>query len=439
MLAMLACLMAPSSHGAETEAATNKALAQLSEAFYRQVYREASAGAQFKSGDIKALSSHINTLIKTGQGSLAAATLVNNLATALQHTDSRRSPFLMSVLLQYYLLDSAEQLADAVFNSGNTYASSRVHYRLALHYFEHDAIDQAIHHLTSIEAEGALTKKEQDYATVIFGISLQRVKKHREALKIYKKIEPESYYYSYAQLNSAVAFIRQGWWTDAQIAIERAIAADTPDELRDMNNRLLIVLAYSQLKNEFYRNARNTFRKVSLDSSYVHRALLGMGLSALSQKDYMGAVNAFARLKQMESHELTAMEAHLMVPYTYNQMGEIDQAAVNYAEAVAYFDNKKRYYDVQLLNLQRADNSETIDYWWDSVAASQKIAYRHIQGLSKTPISEKKIQNQLVQLSARIKSRVTQQVTAALQEKIAYIESYTSQSQFGLAKLYDNQ
>src|SRR5690606_31020616 len=183
--------------------------------------------------------------------------------------------------------------------------------------FERKAWDKAQQYLSAIEVQNALTKAESDYTSIMRGIILQMHKKHRESVKHYDSITDTSDYYTYAQLNKAIAFIRQGWWTDAHIAINDALKKNTPKKLTELNNRLYLVLGYSQLQHEFYRDARQTFRNIALDSQYVNRALLGIGLCALHQGDFVGALNAFKLLQSKQQDDIFVTESYLLLAFVY--------------------------------------------------------------------------------------------------------------------------
>lgn len=363
---------------------------------------------------------------------LANTSLINN------NIDSEYSAYFVRILLKNGLTSSGKQIANYAIENGNFETGSKMHYELASHYFNQNNLDLATKHLTSIEEREALTEKQQDYATLIFGVSFQRNKKHREAINIYNKIEKPSYYYSYAQLNSAIANIRQGWWTDAHIAIENALATEIPSELGEISNRLLVVLAYSQIQNEFYRNARKTFGKVSLDSVYVDKALLGMGLCALNQKDYIGAINAFSRLKQRSNDDaLSVMEAYLLVPYSYDRMGEIDKAAEGYADAISFFESKIFLLDAQLLSLTQTGSIPLSPLLKQALPKNIVHMKERLDALDES--ANTKIADQIKSVKSQVNSDIAHKLKRIIQEKNGSIKSYISQSQYGLAKLYDNQ
>ncbi len=412
-----------------------KEVAVLSHLYYQEAAKELK-GTFYIKRSVKALKSTIINLVNNNQHALANAVILANFPLIKKHIDSREMPIFLAQLLKHNIWKSADNLAQHGLNNGRYFSQSKIHYLLAEYYFSQNNIDKTVEHLTSIESSKPLSKKERDYATLLFGISLQKKKKHREALKIYDKIIPESEYYGHSRLNIATAHIRQGWWTDAQIAIEEALQQKAPESQKEINNRLLLILGYSQLQHEFYRNARKTFRRVSLDSQYMNRALHGIGLCALSQKDFPGAINAFSHLQTIENTELPTLESYLLVPYTYNRMDNLDQAAAGYSEAIAFYEIKTRELNAQV-DAIRENLSAPIQP--DMLALLPDIEIQTHQMLNELDIeqSHHTTQKKIRELKAKLNRHLATKVIGALQKKSENLKSYLSQSQYGLAKLYD--
>ncbi|MFL0799658.1 MAG: hypothetical protein K6L80_04345 [Agarilytica sp.] len=418
----------------EFEALQNE-VAVLSHLYYQEAAKELK-GTFYIKPSIKALKSTVINLVKNNQHALANAVILANFPLIKKHIDSREMPIFLGQLLEHNIWKSANNLAQHGLENGRYFSQSKIHYLLAEYYFSQNHIDKTIEHLTSIESSKPLSKNERDYATLLFGISLQKKKKHREALKIYEKIVPESEYYGHSRLNIATAHIRQGWWTDAQIAIEEALQQKTPESQKEINNRLLLILGYSQLQHEFYRNARKTFRRVSLDSKYMNRALHGIGLCALSQKDFLGAINAFGHLQTIENTELPTLESYLLVPYTYNRMDNLDQAAAGYSEAIAFYQIKTRELNAQIDAIRENLEAPIKE---DMLALLPEIENQTHQMLNEldTEQSHRATQKKIRALQSKLNRHLAIKVIGALQIKAENLKSYLSQSQYGLAKLYD--
>src|SRR5690606_34030548 len=117
----------------------------------------------------------------------------------------------------------------------------------------------------------------------------------------------------------------------------------------DLDNRIYTLLCYSQIQFGFYRDARESFRKVDLDSHYFNKALLGLGVAALYQKEFASALQAFHRLKNQDDIDMSVVEAHLLFAFTLRQLNMINESELAYQAAVDYFskilnsDEKKFY------------------------------------------------------------------------------------------------
>lgn len=404
--------------------------------FYRE-YLKSNNNRSYRKKSLRDLNKHVKAALAKQKFDTAEVLIAANQNLIESNLDVEYIRFLLKTVVEQNAWYSIAGLTDIIENSGDDYLLSNLHYQLAIFHKERGALDKSLSHLSKISSSDALTQSEQDYATIIFAIGLQAQKKHRESIKFYDKISKESGYYTYAQLNKAVAFIKQGWWTDAHLTIEDAISNTPPEHLKSLNNRLLVVLGYSQLQHEFYRNARATFRRISLDSEYVNRALLGIGLCAMHQNDLAGAVNVFTRLKKQTSIELPVAESHLLIPFLYDKMQQKKQASIHYREAVEYFDQQVGSLTRGIESLESTGNLKTSIF--NEEARQPDYRQKNIRNLNNmlslwenSPLS-RDIRSLLKQYDSANNAKTLH----ALNQKSTQLKSYQSQAQFGLAKLYD--
>ncbi len=306
--------------------------------------------------------------------------------------------------------------------------------------------------------QGALTKIENkflppgdaEYAVFLRGFALQQVKQHRPATDIYRTISSASPWYPHARLNEGIAYLRQGWWSEAHLQFHKAIAASADAGDDELENRLLVVLGYSQLHFEFYRDARETFRKVNLDSIYAQRALLGLGLAAAHQTDFQGALNAFLRLAGTGALNASVDEAWLLVPYAYEELGQRALALESYEKAKSRY--RQRLVDVEksmdsvgsntlpileklALYRKPADETAPVER---PVPAFIEENFRLLQSL-QTLAKARHLSMSADELLARYERWINQALRNALEEQKDTLNGYQSQVQFGLARLYDDQ
>ena len=200
------------------------------------------------------------------------ALITNNLALIENNTDIPSITYFIALLLEHNEWNSATALFKTIQQNSNKIIISNAQYAFAKYYFKRQKWKQTLDYLEGILTD--IVTNDAHYALLIKGISLQKLKKHRAAIKVYESIPNTSKYYAYATLNKAVAYIRQDWWTDAHLAINEILQQHREKVSNEMANRLFVVLGYSLMRKEYYRNARDTFRHVNLDSQYANRALL---------------------------------------------------------------------------------------------------------------------------------------------------------------------
>ena len=293
-----------------------------------------------------------------------------------------------------------------------------------------------------------LSPENAAYAYLLKGSALQHLKKHRLAIKSYKKIPGESQYYGYAQLNIAIADIRQGWWTDAQTTINELIKNSDKDNSDELTNRLYLVLGYALLQKEYYRDARNAFRHIGLDNRYTNRALLGIGLTATSQGDFVGGLNALTILKDKETFDLSVDESYLLVPYVYEKLQQELTVTASYTEAMAYYQRR-------INNLENISNQHTdfLSTQYNERTGSLLIENNSLDYSKRYPESFINNYRLLIdylsvtrdlKLKLRVEALITKHdavfqeiIRDLLEQRKEYLKSYLNQSRFGLARLYD--
>lgn len=411
---------------------------ELSQRYYLNVSH--SIANKTPATSLKALIKTVEALEASGDITRAIATVIDNNAILVKYSSYKEINDIIEFLLRHDLITLAQEYYQLITMSADVYVTSKTDYLFARYYFNYQDYLTTIRYVTSISLAEVLSEEQKDYTTLIFGASLQEIQKHREAIPILQKIPPNSIYYPYAQLNIAIANIRQGWWTDGHLAIKNALHSTAREKNNDpinneLKNRLHLVLGYSQFQNEFYRNARDSFRKIELDSIYINRALLGLGLSALSQKDYHAALNAFTYLKNSKTADLTHAEAHIMLPYTYEIMGEIEQATILYTESIAFFEKKVLDLSHKKLQLNNLSAKElTMECKKHNKATGQMLS---VTQFISTEANSDELRFKANNILHKLQDTCATMSNHANATMIENIQSYQSQSQFALARLYD--
>ena len=252
----------------------------LSSEFYQNTSSYSDTSRQ-KITDINQLLIKVNKL-NTANDSITAIQLIHfNLATVKDNLDTKAVFSIIELLLDKNEWNLANSLFQTIKDDGDKSLLATVQFLFAKYHAKRNEWKQVNKllegHFTELSEENAA------YAYLLNGSALQHLKKHRQAVSNFDKIKATSQYYHYAQLNTAIANIRQGWWTDAQVKIRNLIKVYNKSNEDELTNRLYLVLGYALLQREYYRDARDAFRNIGLNSRYTNRALLGIGLTATSQ------------------------------------------------------------------------------------------------------------------------------------------------------------
>lgn len=392
---------------------------------------------------IKTLLRQVERADQENNVELTVGLIAANLHLLQKDFDAEAAQRLTRLLLKHHAVGLANEVLEITRQGNDDYALARQDFEFAKYLAAHENWQAALSHLNAIDIANTLPRDTADQAFILLGAALQDQKKHRDAINYYERIKPESPEYRVAQLNLAVAYIRQDWWTDTHIAINRALKKN--DNKKDeLTNRLYTVLGFSQLQHGFYRDSRESFRNVHLKSIYSNRALLGLGLAALHQEDFIGALNAFNHLKQRDANDVSVSESYLLSAFALMQLKQSKTASASYTEAITFYEQKSAYYQALISTLN--DKAKTL-----SARQQQDIKREAVGSLRIVKLASQ--QEQLEQLAAHPLSTATKkavdqiefliaqeyraQVQQLLTHKQAAIDSYLSQARFGLARLFD--
>jgi hypothetical protein len=448
LILLLIALFGASQASASADSSTIQKLEEDYRRISTQAYQELAGSSpelKLQRKNIKALLEQIDRADKNGNAGMCAGLVIANMNTIQESIDSEDVQTIVGILLKHHAVGIAEDVLALAKQSYNDYAQARIHFELAKYLAAHHQWSDAYNYLKAIDISTTLSRDDGDEAFIIFGAALQQQKKHRESVEYYSRIKPESIHYRHAQLNTAVAYIRQDWWTDAHIAIKNALK-NGPRENDELANRLYTVMGFSQLQHGFYRDARESFRNVSIKSFYANRALLGLGMAALHQEDFIGALNAFAHLKKKDDADISVAESYLLSAFTLVQLKQDKTASASYTEAITYYEQKSAHYDALLKALASGHRQlndaqrERIHHEAAQDPLLLALARKHnnLQQLLTRPLSNPTTQR-LKELTNRIANAHAEVAREILTQKQSAIDSYLSQSRFGLARLYDAQ
>ena len=375
--------------------------------------------------------------------------ITRNIDLVKKNIDHESFVYYINILLENNEWRTASNLLEYILVESDKSLASNIKFIFAKYYFNKGNFKKSLELLKGINQH--LSVNNGHYALIMMGVILQKQKKHRESLKFYEKIPTTSKYYGYAQLNKAIVYIRQGWWSDAHIIINNSLK--TPKNKQRFSsefvNRLYLVIGYSFLQQEYFREARESFRNVQTQSIYANRALLGIALSAANQGDNTGALNILNVLQKKNLNILPVEETYLLLPYIYERIGQHKTASASYSIALNYYQKKisklkgviKRIQlnDLSTLNLE--DNKLKISDFEFQISNKQAIQLlknkKHLTRLINTT-SNPILTKQVSSLETKYNHLLSGIASKKIKERISFLESYQNQSQYGIARLYDN-
>lgn len=396
--------------------------------------------------DIEQLQSTVKQHSEQNRPIQAIELLYANKETLNSHIDHRSIFYFIELLLSQNEWHLAKQLYEDIQYEGDRSLTATVQFLFAKYHAQrhewvqvHDLLDGQFSELSADNAA---------YAYLLHGSALQHLKKHREAASSYSRIPPSSRFYYHGQLNTAIANIRQGWWTDAQTKINQLINSTTRNNSDELVNRLNLVLGYSLLQREYYRDARDAFRRIGLNSRYTNRALLGIGLTATSQGDFVGGLNALSILKEKKTSDLSVDESYLLIPYVYEKLQQELTVTASYSEAMNYYQDRIQHLSSIGQRRISLDNTEYDEATSSLIINNNSLNYTRYYpqsfiknylrlGEFNAQAPQKRLRNKIQVLLKKHEQVFNGIVTNLLDIRIKYLKSYLNQSRYGLARLYD--
>lgn len=404
--------------------------------------------ARFTSVD--ALANALQHQLEQDSTQQAVLLIFNNLALVEKHINSRAAIRVIAILLEANEWQTASRLLTLARQESDRAVISNMSFAFARQHFYRGRWREARDMLAAIERD--LPPEDLHHALLMQGIAAQKMQEHRQAIDIYAKIPASSRHFQAAQVNLAVANIRQDWWTDAHEIIDKLLQA-RPGATRDsQTDRLHTLLGYSFLQQQYYRNAREAFRNVSRDGPYTNRALLGIALCAANQEDYIGALNAVRILKDSALIDLPVDEAHMLTAYFYEKLQQFATASAGYTDAIAYYE--QRISRLAGLSVSEADIALRINHRTDDTTIRVDKELLDLGGLLPAAffdnlrrlwsyqaymaaMQEPALKHEFTTLQDAYRQLLGEAVREALRVRANQLTSYMNQARFGLARMHD--
>lgn len=421
---------------------------EVSGASYKSMVSE-NVECHDRFNSLKELNSATVKLQKLNKNTLGVCLIENNIDLVKSKIDSKD----VFVVFKYLLENNYRTLADELFivakQDGDKSLISNISYIYAQYYEKRKDWNHVLQLISNNYND--LAFEDANHARIMAGVALQKTKKHRDAVQLYLKIPENSTYYAAASLNVATAYLRQDWWTDAHLKINEIISNKKIKIHAEMINRLHLVLGYSLLQKEYYRDSREAFRNVEINSQYSNKALLGIALTATSQEDFISALNAINILKKSNKLDLSVDESYLLLPYIHEKLKQNVAASASYNAAQEYY--RSRIHDINskiventisrdisevVINDDLVINNNVIKYT-DEYPLSFIEIYNTIKNIKQYTknTTNNLIKNNISVLSKRYEDVSKIMIRTLLNKRIEQLNNYMNQSRYGMARLID--
>jgi len=427
---------------------TDLAHQAFSKNFHQKLSQE--KGNSSTSHTMASLEKAAQLLITNKDAVMAVNLIISNMPLLEANYDHPKTVQFIEILLAQNEKGSAEVLYDLIKEDGDQLLFSNSSYLFSTFEFKRNRWKRALEYLSNSTAD--LATRDYHSALLMKGISQQRLALHRSAIETYELIPPSSSEYLVARLNLAISNIRQGWWSEGHTIIERALSDPKIQKNREAVNRIYLILGYSLIKQQYFRNARDAFRHITIDSKYTNRALLGIALAAASQEEYSDALSVIATLKEKQSYDLPTDESYLLSPYFYEQLSRSATASAGYFEAITYYQERIEAIKAAIHadtspREYLSDAAETIYVNNIPVKISPDVPqflidnYRLLDSYSLhvKNINNKALTEAFEQLKEKYEATITKMVDTILEQRVVHLNSYMDQARYGLARLYDSK
>ncbi len=441
---LLVCLLPATWLRAETPPSLSKELKQLDQRYrelsselYQNYVGPDGSGMEAVSGPmrLKTLGGPIQFEIKVRkylekeEPIQAIAEIYQNKELVLKKVRRGAIMSFIQLMLDHNEWQMANELYEHVKKTGLEFQATNTAYMFAKFHFRRNEWRLCLSALQQISKK-KVSAAHMDFYNLMYGVSLQQEGRYADAIEYYRLITPASEYQLYATLNEMASQLsRDGALAQAK-QLQTHVANEAlpmPNEMRDY---LALMAGYHFLENEDYPAAREAFGQISVKSRYFNRALLAV---------------AFAATKQGLSTDLAVDESHLLTAYILAKSRRLQAASAAYSSAMDYYveriKNVDNFLDIELdsesvfglasdINLIREfpqarslfDNMKNLGVFLvrSDQFAKDRDFYQRIRALytDYTVIVEEMVKVYMI-------------------ERRQYLNSYLSQSRFGLVQMHD--
>ncbi|MGI9290546.1 MAG: hypothetical protein ACR2QG_04610 [Gammaproteobacteria bacterium] len=281
--------------------------------------------------------------------------------------------------------DAAKQFEAILANAEDSAIRDKSRFYLGRMQYQRGYFTEALNQFAAIEGElpAHLESEQMNLQAQVF----LALGENQQAVDLLSDFESTENWAHFARYNLGVALISQG---DAEqgaaLLDEVGMIRVRDEELLALRDRANLALGYLYLQAGSESDARRSLRRIRLQGLSSNKALLGTGWADASANDYRQALAAWLELSDRNVLDSAVQESLLAVPYAFNRLGAIPQAAQYYARAIDVYDAEISRLDAvldndagshSLIDLLTSMGANESGWYWqlDAVPADAQTRY----------------------------------------------------------------
>lgn len=427
---------------ADLERLDNRFRAFSSELYQNYVGKN-GRGAEVIDNPVR-LETRVRALLAQGDQLGAIATITRNKALVLSRVNRNVVEGFIKLLLDHNEWQLANELHAHIKDSGLGFQVINVNYVFAKFHFRRSEWALCIKALQKI-SRGRIASANMDFYNLMYGISLQQVGRYEQAIKYYRLVTPASGYRGYSELNETSSRLNQKSSLEQIEMLQSQLTNKAMPMPHEVSDYLSLLAGYHFLEKGQLEAARAAFGRVSTRSRYFNRALLGVAYVVSQQKDYSRALSYALMLKKKDSTGLAVDESYLLSADILSKSQRLKMASAAYSEAMEYYGDRIQQID-NFLGAEMGSDAvfelvSDIDLMHEYPEARSLFDNMKHLGVflveSDQFASDHDFYRQISQLYSEYSTIIEAMVKRYMKQRRSYLESYLSQSRFGLVQMFD--
>lgn len=182
--------------------------------------------------------------------------------------------------------------------------------------------------------------------TMLLAQLLLREERYDAAIEVLKSWHGPADWMAYSNFNLGVALVRQDRLTEAVPFLDEVGLINTrSEELLALRDKANLALGFAYLQAQRPVDAKPILQRVRLEGPFSSKALLGAGWADALAGEYKRALVPWMALHKRDLLDAAVQESFLAVPYAFNKLNAMGQAAEYYNSAIESFDSEIKRID----------------------------------------------------------------------------------------------